>query len=358
EEHSVAQGSFEDATNWLVANMGQEDIAIVPSPYVFTTFSNDLRDSIVDYKSLWDQTGVILRANTTDDEVSIVQQELLRYVATNQKVKFVVLDWVDPYETRIFKNRSCDDLGPGVLKQAKIFSFMLPHSKWQSSLVVCQTKVDYVSIDGSLYYCPSELRLSAIEGVHASSEGPVGMKVISQDPTLKVTLYNGSSARAVAEKVVNTRSMLFDVSITGLSLNLSKTGNPTGEFTVGVWNDDGAIVHTFKEESASILSNEPKVHVFDGSVPYRLKVDDRIGIKYKSGNFSNRINVWGETDVFDGSNSIRSVAIEPFVWRDSGVRDVAMEIFAAPSPATFAIDNSTITYWQNNKLQEPGAYIY
>jgi hypothetical protein len=138
EDNSVPMGAFVEAANWISGNLHSQEIALVPQSTVFYALDPQLRNNLKDYKTIWDSAGVVLRANTTDEEVMKVSQNLIDFIEKNKQLKYLVIDWSYPYSKMIFKTVSCADLGDDLLVQAKAINFVQPHTGWNSRISICQ----------------------------------------------------------------------------------------------------------------------------------------------------------------------------------------------------------------------------
>jgi hypothetical protein len=137
ETNSIPMSSYVNATDWLSRNLGSNDIALVPHSVVFHSLNPSLKDKFKDYKTIWERTKITLRANTSSDEVSKVRYYLQAIILNEPRLKYLVIDWFNPYSNRIFINRSCSDLGD-LLREVKTFDFEPPHIKWKNKLTICE----------------------------------------------------------------------------------------------------------------------------------------------------------------------------------------------------------------------------
>jgi hypothetical protein len=137
--NSIPMTSFVKAGVWLHDNLNSQKMALVPEPTVFYVLEPQIKNRLIDYKSIWDVAGVQLRANTTDSEVLKVKQKLIDFMVRNKQIEYLVLDWFYPYSHKIFKTSSCSDIGNNILRQVSSFNFTLPESRWHNKVVICQT---------------------------------------------------------------------------------------------------------------------------------------------------------------------------------------------------------------------------
>lgn len=140
EDKSVMMGSFIEATKWLSKNLENNEKAFLASQDVFFSIDPSLRDRSLDYKSLWERSGIIIKADTRDQEVEIVRQELRSFIRENEDVKYFVFDWVGKYSNKLLPYpKRCMELD-NLLQQATNFDFILPHSKWYNQIVICMVR--------------------------------------------------------------------------------------------------------------------------------------------------------------------------------------------------------------------------
>lgn len=106
-------------------------------PNVFYVLNPDLRGKLIDYQSMWIAKGILLQANTTQEEVNTVREYLINCIKTNQSIKFVVHDWVDSYATALYAGNGQNEI-IGLLKEVQEFSFTLS-TGWSDGVTVYET---------------------------------------------------------------------------------------------------------------------------------------------------------------------------------------------------------------------------
>jgi hypothetical protein len=147
EDNSIPMAAFVKAANWISSNLDRQEIALVPQATVFYALDPQLRNNLKDYKTIWDSAGVILRANTTDEDVTKVTQNLIDFIKQHKQLKYLVIDWSYPYSKKIFQTISCADLADNLLVQAKAIHFVQPHTGWNSKMSICQPIASVNSTD-------------------------------------------------------------------------------------------------------------------------------------------------------------------------------------------------------------------
>ena len=135
EDNSTPLMGFSYAMDWLSDNLKSNDIALVPHVDLFYSLNPQFRSHLKDYKIIWYAANVPWRANTTDDEVTLVKQYLEAVILHESRLKFLVLDWFYPYSNRVLQ--SCSDLGT-LLYEAKRFEFQSPNNIWKNKVIICE----------------------------------------------------------------------------------------------------------------------------------------------------------------------------------------------------------------------------
>lgn len=134
----VPMGTFLKTAEWLSANHENNKISYVPSTEVFLVLNPELEKNLMQYETIWESTGVILQANTTNAEVNEVRDHLRNIIRNDPKVQYLVFDWVDPYAKKLIGDAMvCKNLDDS-LREIKRFAFKQPHSDWHSSILICE----------------------------------------------------------------------------------------------------------------------------------------------------------------------------------------------------------------------------
>ncbi|AIF82392.1 putative xylanase/chitin deacetylase [Candidatus Nitrososphaera evergladensis SR1] len=124
--------------------------------------------------------------------------------------------------------------------------------------------------------------------------------------TFGLAMYAGTQ-QAYAE-FVTPGSQLAGKSIDQMTIELRKTGSPTGTVQVGVFNSDSTVKKLFGTKDASTLTSTYMDYTFSlaSNDLYTIQSGDRIGVKYSGGNSANFVAVMLDKDAadpFDGANS-------------------------------------------------------
>jgi hypothetical protein len=126
--------------------------------------------------------------------------------------------------------------------------------------------------------------------------------------TTKSTGYKTYSGRPINAEYVTSTSQLVGDNIDTITLNLKKSGAPTGIAEIGVFNTDLSVKKLFATKDVSTLTTSYVDYTF--SLPsgqtYQIQSGDRIGIKYTGGTSTVNLSVRVDTavaDPFDGVNS-------------------------------------------------------
>jgi len=96
-EADQTMGLYRKTSQWLVANLEGNSVAIVPVEVVFHVLNPELRNRTVPYKLFWDKAEVAIRADNTVEEYYMVQEQLINFIKENNSAGYVVVDWMDAY---------------------------------------------------------------------------------------------------------------------------------------------------------------------------------------------------------------------------------------------------------------------
>jgi hypothetical protein len=148
-----------------------------------------------------------------------------------------------------------------------------------------------------------------------------------QDQTIN-TGQNIHSGRQIQAEYVDAGSFLVGKSIDSITLQLRKTGSPTGTAEIGIFNTDRTVKQLFATKDVSTFTGSYVDYTF--SLPlgqtYQIQSGDRIGIKYTGGDATtNFLSITRDTtpaDPFDSTNSYR-VSYTTF-WGSSTTEDLYM----------------------------------
>jgi uncharacterized protein YqiB (DUF1249 family) len=149
---SIAMGAFIEASQWLSQNLKQDEIVVVPSPEVFRVLNPELRDRLIDYKSIWRAAGVELRERGDIRRIQSVRDYLIDFLQGNWSIKYVVRDWGEVYVRSLFDAAVNDELML-LLREAKVVPFTLS-TGWSSKMTVYEV-VRYTTLfNAELSYPP------------------------------------------------------------------------------------------------------------------------------------------------------------------------------------------------------------
>ena len=105
---------------------------------------------------------------------------------------------------------------------------------------------------------------------------------------------------------VTSGSSLINKEINKIEIWLHKTGNPTGNVIIGIFDSNRNIVKQFAIIDATTLTNQITKYTFTVTSAYKIKANDYIGIHYVNGDANNYVMVRIDTtNPFDGTNSYR-----------------------------------------------------
>ncbi|OLB90696.1 MAG: hypothetical protein AUH25_04240 [Thaumarchaeota archaeon 13_1_40CM_38_12] len=139
QDQSTMMQSYGFATYWLSANLNKDDIAILPSADVFWAIDPNLVNRTESYKTVWNSSNIILRANTTESEILKVREDLRNTIHNDKRIKYLVFDWNDPRAVNLFEDKRCESLDI-VLKEVKRFSFITPINQWKNRIIICEVQ--------------------------------------------------------------------------------------------------------------------------------------------------------------------------------------------------------------------------
>ncbi len=197
------------------------------------------------------------------------------------------------------------------------------------TLSTSEPAIIYYTIDGSTPTTSSNIYSSPIEIVSTTTlkffakddvgnESPVATEVYTigtvsfpithmSDTTASFGLATNSGTSSHVE-FVTPSSQLVGKSIDQITVKLRKTGTPTGNVEVDVFNSDLSVKKLFGTADATTIASTYNDYVF--SLPnnelYTIEAGDRIGIKFATGDSNNFIAIMTDQDAsdpFDGTNT-------------------------------------------------------
>lgn len=192
---------------------------------------------------------------------------------------------------------------------------------------------------------------------------PSSVNVTSTGTNTVMDQQNGSSALTIrsggntirAVKVSSTSSLLQGEPINQVIMSLSKTGSPTGNATIGLFDgsSSGNVMVTCATLDVSTLTTSQADYTFNcpTNMIATFGGNDRIGIKYTGGDASNLVNWYNQaSNAFDSTNTVRT-AFTSGTWTDVTTDDHHVQLKYVTNK-TYMLDSNTNTYWQNNVSAE------
>lgn len=130
-----------------------------------------------------------------------------------------------------------------------------------------------------------------------------------------------------SERPVNIASLLYNMPISCVSIDLSKTGAPSGTVTFAIMGGTGNIIKSFGtlDISTEVSSTQRTYTKCLANHDYWLiSLHEKVGVFYNSGTAGNGLNVYTVTNGFDGTNTVRATLSSGGTWTDSTTTDVRM----------------------------------
>lgn len=125
------------------------------------------------------------------------------------------------------------------------------------------------------------------------------------DNTIVGTGQNIWSGRPIPAEYVTPSSVLIGKQIDTMVIQLKKSGLPTGEAEIGVFNSDLSVKKLFATKYVSTLTTSYVSYEFVLSgAPYTIEAEDRIGVKYSGRASTEHISIMRDTDHADPFDSV------------------------------------------------------
>ncbi len=138
---------------------------------------------------------------------------------------------------------------------------------------------------------------------------------------------------------VSSGSSLVGKEINTIEVWMSKTGNPTDNITIGVFDTNRNLIKEFGSIDATTLSLSIKKYAFTIQDIYKIRFNDYIGIAYNGGNASNYVIIRADnTDPFDGVDSYRCRYVTS--WACSTSEDLAVSLAYKPTDKEFSTNKA------------------
>ena len=166
------------------------------------------------------------------------------------------------------------------------------------------------------------------------------MDTLSETLGADLHLYGSTTMRG--EKAETSSSALIGATAQKVTFKLKAVGSPTGTATVKVVSDGGTLRETVGTLDVSTVASTYTDYTFENpTASYTMVENDQIVIHY-SGSSSNYIStVRINSDVFDGSNSVRSYHDGSWVF-DSGT-DMVMKVESSSTTNIIEATGQTIS---------------
>jgi hypothetical protein len=138
---STSMGAFFETSEWLSENLDQNEIVVVPSIEIFLVLNPELSQRFVNYRSIWDSADISFQERSSAEKLQKLQNYFNEFLKENPKVKYLVLDWVDPYARYIFEKN--DEL-LFLLEEVKVIPFTLS-TGWSNKITIYE-RAEYASL--------------------------------------------------------------------------------------------------------------------------------------------------------------------------------------------------------------------
>jgi hypothetical protein len=141
------------------------------------------------------------------------------------------------------------------------------------------------------------------------------------------------SGRQIQAEYVSSSSVLVGKHIDTITVQIKKSGAPTGSAIIGVFNTDLSVKKSFGTIDASTLTTSYQNYTFslnsfslNSFLPYQIQSGDRIGIKYTGGDAStNYIAIMtDQSNTFDDKNSYHTYYTT--TWQNYPTADLYMTL--------------------------------
>jgi len=138
---------------------------------------------------------------------------------------------------------------------------------------------------------------------------------------------NGSGVQGSGNEFATGASLLGNT-ITKVIIPLSKTGSPPGNLEVGIWESSTDTLRlSLGIVTATSLQTGTTDETFENLTGYVMTADDVIGVQYKLGDGSNRID-FRRTNASDDANVGQST-YNGSSWGTPGTKELSMQIFGS-----------------------------
>lgn len=231
------------------------------------------------------------------------------------------------------------------------------------------TAIQFLDIDGNAAIAQNKFNLSTNSTTAFTNPAPAA--IVRNNPSSMTSSSNGpatyivpttnnddatssETSEILAEHVVNVDSQINNLSVTGVTLKLKKSGTPTGTAIIGVWDGSGILKKTFGTQDVSALTTSFADYTYS-STAYVLQVGDYIGISFTGGSSIDRVDWAIDTsnpfDSFDTVYAHRALG----TWYDYPANDATMTLTSTPTTAANSNDNTVSTYWSTGGADDVAA---
>jgi hypothetical protein len=169
--------------------------------------------------------------------------------------------------------------------------------------------------------------------------------VLITNSTNSVLVNSAASGDIFAGEKLDVNSTLIGEKLDTISLKLSRTGNPTGTYEIGVWDSSFSPKQIFCTPTANALLTSGTFITCRLPVGtyYTMIAGDYIGISYSGSAGSTGVNLYYvNSDYFDGANTHKSIRSVAGVWSDQLTEDATIALYFNDVAAAITSVESTV----------------
>ncbi len=102
--NSEYMATYQRTAKWLEKNVNENEYVLVPFSFIFEYNLEKYKENLISYEVIWDDINVNpLKLDLTQEEKIEARDHLINFIENNKSIKYVVIDWIDPYIRSIYK---------------------------------------------------------------------------------------------------------------------------------------------------------------------------------------------------------------------------------------------------------------